>query len=209
MAVDGSVVNRAGERLALSYHPGATADAPTVVVCHGMLSHRQGKVRAIAEALAGAGLGALRLDHAGCGDSGGSREPFTLARRLADVDAAVDWLRERAGDGELAFAGSSMGAATSLIAAVRRGGRAWAGVATPLDLWEGVRAEAARFTGRGLVIWGDRDEVVPPDDSRWLVQRWGDRAEARQFPGGDHRLHEQVPAIATAMAHFFTAELLA
>ena len=29
------------------------------------------------------------------------------------------------------------------------------------------------------------------------------------FPGGDHRLHEHVPAIASTMTRFFTTELLA
>jgi alpha-beta hydrolase superfamily lysophospholipase len=208
MAEPTFVVNGAGERLALSHHPAPTRAAPTVVVCHGMLSHRQGKVRLIAEALAAAGLGAVRLDHAGCGDSEGSREPFSLERRLADVDAAVAWLAERGG-GEVAFAGSSMGAATSLVAAVRHGARAWAGVATPLDHWAEARTAARRFAGRGLVIWGDRDDVVPPEDSNWLVNHWGSRAQAKVFPGGDHRLHEHVPTIASTMARFFTAELLA
>ena len=183
------LVNEAGERLALSHHPAPTSAAPTVVVCHGMLSHRQGKVRVLAEALAAAGLGALRFDHGGCGDSEGSREPFSLERRLADVDAAVAWLAERGG-GEVAFAGSSMGAATSLVAAE-------------------ARTAARRFAGRGLVIWGDRDEVVPPEDSNWLVEHWGSRAQAEVFPGGDHRLHEHVPAIASTMTRFFTTELLA
>jgi hypothetical protein len=202
------VVNGAGERLALSHHEAPASGAPTVVVCHGMLSHRQGKVRVIAEALAEAGLGAVRLDHAGCGDSGGSREPFTLDRRLADLDATVAWLAER-GVVEVAFAGSSMGAATSLVAAVRHGARAWAGIATPLDHWAEARTAARRFAGRGLVIWGDRDEVVPPGDSSWLVEHWGSRAEARVLPGGDHRLHEHVATIASAVARFFAAELLA
>ena len=205
---ESSVVNSAGERLALTFHAAdgepATTQAPVVILCHGMESHRQGKVARIAAALQAAGMSAVRFDHAGCGDSGGDHEPIDVERRVRDVDAVIDWLdRVAPGHGDLAFGGSSMGAAVSLVAAARHGAPAWAGIATPIRFWSIVRSEAKRFEGRGLVIWGDSDEVVPTRDSEWLVHVLGDRAHTQVFEGGDHRLADNVPAIARRMIWFY------
>ena len=210
--IEGGVLNAAGEWIALSYHPAApTGDAepaPLVVLCHGMLAHRGGKVRRIAEALQARGLSALRLDHAGCGNSQGERDPITVDRRLGDLEAGLAWALDGPSRGaEVAFGGSSMGAAVSLVAAARRGARAWAGIATPLDHWDGVRERAHGYRGDALVIWGDADPVVPPSNSSWLVRQWGDRARARRFAGGGHRLHEHVDRIAVEMADFYAGVL--
>jgi len=206
--IESSAVNAAGEQLALSMHVAdgdiTTTTSPVVVLCHGMEAHRQGKVAVIAHALQRAGICAVRLDHAGCGDSEGPHEPIDVERRVADVEAILAWLDENApGHGDVAFGGSSMGAAVSLIAAARHGAAAWAGIATPIRFWSVVREEAKRYPGRGLVIWGDADDVVPPQDSAWLVHVLGDRAHTQIFEGGDHRLADHVPAIAKRMAYFY------
>ena len=205
---DGAVAH-AGQQLVLTLHAAdpTAGVAPAVVLCHGMSAHRRGKVAVIAEALAARGVTAVRFDHGGCGDSGGDASPIDVERRVAEVDAVLGWLDRRGGPvGEVGFAGSSMGAAVSLVAAVRHDARRWAGIATPLGLWPGVRTAAHAFRGRGLVIWGDADAVVPPGDSGWLVRRWGERATAASFAGGDHRLHDQVPVIAGRIAAFFAGQ---
>ena len=206
--IESSTTNAAGEKLALSMHVAdgspASSTAPVVVLCHGMEAHRRGKVAVIAHRLQRSGISAVRLDHAGCGESQGPHEPIDVERRVADVDAVLQWLDEHVpSHGEVAFGGSSMGAAVSLVAAVRHGAVAWAGIATPIRFWSVVRREAKRFAGRGLVIWGDADEVVPPQDSAWLVHVLGTRAHTQVFEGGDHRLAERVPAIAKRMAYFY------
>lgn len=206
--IESTVVNAAGEQLALSMHvaDGAlvSSTAPVVVLCHGMEAHRRGKVAVIANELARSGISAIRLDHAGCGESQGPHEPIDVERRVADVEAVLQWLHTHAPDhGAVAFGGSSMGAAVSLVAAARHGAAAWAGIATPIRFWSVVRGEAKRFNGHGLVIWGDADEVVPPQDSAWMVHVLGDRAHTQTFEGGDHRLAERVPAIAKRMAYFY------
>jgi alpha/beta superfamily hydrolase len=211
--IDSHVSNAAGERLALTFHPAggelAVSTAPVVILCHGMLAHRGGKVAKIAAELQREGMSALRLDHAGCGESEGARDPIDVERRVADVEAVVRWLGEQVPQhGALAFAGSSMGAAVSLVAAARHGVSCWAGIATPMRFWPVVRDEAKRFGGRGLVIWGTADEVVPPRDSQWLVHVLGERAHTQVFDGGDHRLAEHVPAIATRMAYHFARFLV-
>ncbi len=211
LEIDSWATNAAGERLALTFHPvPGDPTAPVVILCHGMEAHRRGKARNIALRLQAEGMAALRLDHAGCGDSEGAHEPIDVERRVADVDAVVDWLDDaRPGHRDLAFAGSSMGAAVSLVAAARYEASCWAGIATPMRFWSVVREEARAFRGRGLVIWGTADEVVPPQDSELLVHLLGDRAHTQVFDGGDHRLADHVPAIATRMAYHFARFLVA
>jgi alpha/beta superfamily hydrolase len=202
-----------GERLALSWHPAghlAGPGAPVVVLCHGMEAHRGGKVARLAARLQQCGVSALRFDHAGCGESTGDHHPIDLRRRVDDLCAAVGWVRAHVGDGDgmlLGLGGSSMGAAVTLVGAVQLGATAWAGIATPVSLWPEVDAAARRYAGRALVVWGDRDEVVPPSDSAGLCRRWGPRAEALEFPAGDHRLADHVPVIAERFAAFFPAAL--
>ncbi len=211
--IESQVVNGRGERLALSFHPaddGAVGPAPAVIVAHGMESNRRGKVARIAGELAGRGVHALRFDHGGCGDSDGRHEPIGLERRVRDLDAALAWLAAHVDPGgAVGLCGSSMGAAVSLVAAARHGAPVWAGIATPVSMWPEVREAAEAFSGRALVIWGDGDEVVPPADSEWLVDRCGERAEALCFGGGDHRLAAHVPEIADRIASFMSRELRA
>ena len=213
LETEASVVNAAGERLALTFHPalglGDTATAPVVVLCHGMESHRRGKVAHIARVLQREGMSALRFDHAGCGDSEGPHEPIDVIRRVEDVTAVIRWLDGAQPDhGTVAFAGSSMGAAVSLVAAARADAPAWAGIATPIRFWSVVRAEARTFGGHGLVVWGDADGVVPPMDSEWIVHVLDERAHTLVFAGGDHTLHPHFPAIARRMAYFFARFLV-
>lgn len=205
------VVNARGERLALSFHPAADVTrgaSPAVIVCHGMESHRQGKVARIAEALQASGIHALRFDHGGCGDSDGDHQPVDLERRVRDLQAALAWLAAHlAPGGAVGLCGSSMGAAVSLVAASRHAAPVWAGIATPISLWPEVRDAAAAYSGRALVIWGDADEVVPPADSAWLLDHCGERTEAMRFDGGDHRLAAYVPEIADRIAAFMFGAL--
>ncbi len=202
VVLEGQVVTSRGEELALSYHP-AGEGAPAVVVCHGMESHRRGKVARIAEALQRAGIAAVRFDHAGCGDSAGPHHPICVHRRGDDVDAVLGWLESRAKPAAVGLAGSSMGAAVSLMGAARHGIARWAGIATPVGHWPEVGPAAASYRGTSLLIWGDADEVVPPADSESLVERWGARAETMCIPGGDHRLAPHVESMADRMVGFF------
>jgi len=205
--IEDQVMNGRRELLALSFHPGEVG-RPAVIVSHGMESHRQGKVADIAHALQARGIHALRLDHGGCGDSEGKHEPISVKRRVMDLDAALAWLAAKvAPGGAVGLCGSSMGAAVSLVAAARHGAPAWAGIATPVSFWPEVREAAESYAGQALVIWGTDDEVVPPEDSAWLLEHGGARAQALVYDGGDHRLKAHVPEIAERIADFMDRAL--
>ena len=88
-----------------------------VVLCHGMLSSKDGdKQLAYAGALEKHGTACLRFDFAGCGESDGRIEDVTLSRRLDDLADALQWARGQ-GFASFSLVGSSLGAAVALLAA--------------------------------------------------------------------------------------------
>lgn len=109
----------AGESIALDWYPPAAPVAPDgrcAVFVHGLGSRRDGeKALHFAERFAAQGWGFLAPDLRGHGDSDGTLRDLTLTRMLADLQAALAWLRERhpAGAGAMPplLIGSSMGGA--------------------------------------------------------------------------------------------------
>ncbi len=96
---------------------GPTAGQPTVLFLPGYASDMAGaKAEAIDAFCATRGVGCLRMDYSGTGESGGDFAQGTLVRWLDEVLAAIDLLTE----GALIVAGSSMGGWIALHAALRR-----------------------------------------------------------------------------------------
>jgi uncharacterized protein len=70
---------------------------------------RIGVSKALADALAPAGVSSLRYDKRGVGASGGERDGVGMAQRLSDAHAALDWLSGRAAGAPLLVFGLSEG----------------------------------------------------------------------------------------------------
>ncbi len=151
----------AGARLRGVLHlPAAAAGdarAAAVLLCHGMLSSKDGvKQVALARALAARGLFALRFDFQGRGESSGDLRGLTLTRELGDARAALAELARRTGARRLGLAGSSLGAAVGVLLAAEA---PLGGLVTVAGVG---RAEllAERVVGReGLARWA-RDGVL-------------------------------------------------
>ena len=121
------------------YHPPAGQGRDlAVVICppfgyEAICAHRG--LRALALALAAAGLPVVRFDYHGTGDSAGDdRQPDRVQAWLASIAAAVDEAKRRSGRESVALVGLRLGA---LLAAVAVGARAdvralalWAPVAS-------------------------------------------------------------------------------
>jgi len=95
-----------------------SATAPIVILCHGFSSRKESsKFLALAPALAKAGIGSFRFDFYGHGASGGLFENVTLTAAIAEVKAAVRYLRRRFPRSRIGLLGSSFGGAACFYAA--------------------------------------------------------------------------------------------
>ncbi len=110
--------NSLGQRLIGLLHRQASSGpvlGPTVVLCHGMMSAKEGRKQgAFAEALERCGFSVLRFDFSFCGESEGKFEEITFTQEVDDLAGAVRWVREQGG-GPLGLLGSSMGGAVAVL----------------------------------------------------------------------------------------------
>lgn len=105
------LANRHGEHLDCSFHPGAPERRDVLVIGHGVTANKDRPfLVALAEAVAAAGISALRVSFAGNGASGGRFEEATISKEAEDLGAVLDAL-----DGwRVGYAGHSMGAAVGV-----------------------------------------------------------------------------------------------
>lgn len=81
----------------------------------------QRSLRHLADAVAQAGMPALRFDYDGCGDSfGDDREPSRVQAWLASIHDAIDFLRRATGVAEVYVVGQRLGATLGALAAATR-----------------------------------------------------------------------------------------
>ena len=93
-----------------------------VILGHGLGATREMRLDAFAERFAQAGIAALAFTYRHFGDSGGQpRQLLSIKRQLADWDAAIDWVKNRADvDGtRIAVWGSSFGGGHAITVASR------------------------------------------------------------------------------------------
>ena len=153
--------NALNQRLSGWLHRGPASGelGPTVVLCHGMMSSKEGtKQKAFAVGLGKLGLSVLRFDFSFCGESEGKFEEISFAQEVDDLRCAVEWVRGR-GANPIGLLGSSMGAAVALL-----------------------YAREAPFIGAlvALAAVGDPGRLVDRmEDLKHHVERW--KAEGYRF----------------------------
>lgn len=104
------------EQLVGMWHaPAGNGDpAPVVVFCHGYTGHKAESHRlfvATARTLAARGVGALRFDFRGSGDSAGEMVDMTVSREVSDARAALSFVRmlPEVDESRIALLGLSLG----------------------------------------------------------------------------------------------------
>jgi len=109
--------NRQGELLDHTFHPGAPDSRDVVVLGHGVTANKDRPfLVALAEALAAAGVPALRFSFAGNGDSEGRFEDATVTKEVEDLGAVLDALGDQR---RIVYAGHSQGGAVGVLRASR------------------------------------------------------------------------------------------
>ena len=187
---------------------------PCVVASHGLLSSKDSeKYITFGERISKEGVGMLRFDFRGIGESEGRIEDDTVSRRISDLGSAIDFVKSRPDLGNrVGLLGSSLGGYVSLIkASMEREIRAVVIWATPFhldDLGSKKQEEDYPLPGEAffedlskhrllpllpkvsncLVIHGEKDELVPIDQAREIFRSLGTYKEIHIIKGANHRL---------------------
>ena len=183
-----------------------------VVCLHGLESDKDGrKYFMLADRLLPHGIGVVRFDFRGCGQSGGSFEDTNVGTRLEDARAVMEATRKQAGGSRLGLFGSSMGGFVGLFLTSEPGVAATVTLAAPANLddlverhqdqVDNLRAFAEEHRAghyRKLpptvpnlfLMHGSNDDVVPPAHARIIARHQVEPAGFRMFAGGDHRFSD-------------------
>jgi len=184
-----------------------------VIASHGLLSSKDSeKYIALGERISGEGMAMLRFDFRGIGESEGHEEDNTISKKIADLNAAVDFTRSYPGLGNrIGLIGSSLGGFLSLMkASTDKEIKAVVVWATPLHLDDlGSRKDEnyplppeAFFQDlpkhrllpllpkvlNCLILHGEEDELVPVDQALGIFYNLGVPKEIHVIGGADHRL---------------------
>lgn len=108
------------------HRPLVSAPYPMVLVCHGLGGHKTGKYRLyvhLAEMLTQMGIGCLRIDFRGSGDSEGNFSDMTIDSEVSDAMVALDYLKKdkRVDSSRIGLFGRSFGGVIAVAAASRFG----------------------------------------------------------------------------------------
>jgi alpha/beta superfamily hydrolase len=189
---------------------GLSTPPPGVVVCHphpalgGDMENPV--VTAICDAAGGEGIGSLRFNFRGVGESEGE---FTNGdKEPDDLRAALHILRLLIGRdaGPLAIAGYSFGAA-ALLDGLRRckSARALVMIAPPLSA---LKRSGIAGDGRPkLFVVGQRDRVAPSVDLQATLDGYSPPFEFEEIPEAGHDLSGHEDAVAERVAGFLVASL--
>lgn len=193
--------------------PGA-GNFPCVIASHGLLSSKDSeKYIAFGERISREGIAMLRFDFRGIGESEGRLEDDTVSRRVADLGAAIEFVRSHPNLGDrIGLLGSSLGGYVSLIkASMDKGIMAVVVWSTPFhldDLKTKEQKEDYPLPGEAffrdlpkhrlgslltkvskcMVIHGEQDELVPVDQAWEIFQGLGGPKEIHVIESADHRL---------------------
>jgi uncharacterized protein len=192
-----------GLRLAAWYLPGDAPDAAGVLVANGNGGHR-GLRAPLARSLGEAGLAVLLFDYRGYAGNPGTPSESGLAQ---DVRAARTFLLEEAGvpGDRLLYFGESLGAAvvTELatehppaglvlrspfvdLASVGEVHYPFLPVRALLRDRYPVAEHVARVRVPTTVVYGSRDSIVPPEQSRAVAAAAAGLHRLVEVPGADH-----------------------
>ncbi len=203
------------QKLALVLHLPSRTPVPCVVACHGLGASKDSeKYLLLGREVPTAGLALCRFDFRGSGESDGAYALSTVASRIADLEAVLDFLAgHRALTGRVGLLGSSMGGFIALHVAARRRPPipvvTWNAPATLRgllrstsedmaglgraffdELEKGSLADTPPGVAFSLTIQAERDEVVSPSHGRIVFDRAADPKELHILKGADHRLSD-------------------
>ena len=110
----GEIKNQQGERIDYTFHAGDRHPKAIVVIAHGVTGNKDRPfIIALAEALANAGINALRISFSGNGASGGRFVDSCISKEVDDLGAVLDAVQENYPT--IGCIGHSMGGAVGVL----------------------------------------------------------------------------------------------
>lgn len=195
------IINGPEGRLEGRYQHSRAANAPIALVLHPHPQHggtmNNKVVYALYQAFARQGCSTLRFNFRGVGRSQGT---FDRGEgELSDAASALDWLQSFNQNATTCWiAGFSFGAWIGMQLLMRRPEiSGFISVAPPANMFDFTFL--APCPSSGMIVQGDRDEIVPPAAVAKLVEKLkGQRnlhIEHRLIPGANHFFHDHLEAL--------------
>lgn len=204
---------------------GEDRDAPVVVMCHGFGSSKEKSSKNLAQKLVQKGISALRFDFTGCGESEGSLDQLIPSTGLNDLESTINATKVK----NFALYGSSFGGYVSLLYVSKRSVLALA-LKNPVSDWAPIISNEVGGKVREnilndvkgidiyekvknlnipvLIIHGDKDDVVPIEQSKKLVKSLKGEKHLEIIKGADHDiLGEDLERASNLIADFFQKHL--
>jgi pimeloyl-ACP methyl ester carboxylesterase len=203
------------ETLACSVDRAVSGTAPSVLSLHGAGPSNREHARYLSRAFTDRGLGVVRFDFSGQGESTGRMEESSLAKRR---DEAIAVMRHFGMDeANLSIVGTSMGGYVAAALAGEFRAKTlilFCPAAYDVTAWDvpfgggftdilrrdlsllksDVRERLSRFTGNSLLVLAERDEVIPGLIVGWYQEALGNARNRRTFTISDcpHPIHRWV-----------------
>ncbi len=116
------LINENEKIFAIFHKPITENKFPAILVCHGFAGQKTGRYRlyvTLAEELSRQGIGVLRIDFRGCGDSEGNFFETTLLGEVSDALKGLEFLKNhpQVDSERLGIFGRSLGGAIAILAA--------------------------------------------------------------------------------------------
>lgn len=207
------IINGAEGRLEGRYVPSKVERAPIAVMLHPHPQHggtmHNKMIYTLNQCFIQRGFATLRFNFRGVGRSQGS---FARGEgELTDAASALDWLQTyNANASGCWVAGFSFGAWIAMQLLMRRPEiDRFIAVAPPASIYD--FGFLAPCPSSGLIIQGDRDEVVPEDSVQKLAEKLSRQRDIeidyRVIKGANHFFTDKLDKVATMVDEYITAAM--
>jgi|GEM_PF-184482 len=121
-----TVLNEGQKIFGMLHKPVSQTPFPIVMLLHGLGGHKVGRYRVGVDTsarLAAIGIGTIRFDFRGCGDSEGEYSKMTVESQVSDALAILRYIQEHpeVDQQRIGILGRSLGSALSIMAAAQLG----------------------------------------------------------------------------------------
>jgi uncharacterized protein len=199
------LINGPAGRLECRYTPGKSPVAPIALILHPHPQHggtmNNKNVYSLFHAFSDRGFSTLRFNFRGVGKSQGSYGDGE--GELADAASALDWLQAvNPNTRQVWVAGFSFGAWIAMQLLMRRPEiESYVAVAPPANMFD--FSFLAPCPSSGLIIHGEKDELVPEASVAALVQKLAKQKDIttdyRVIPGANHFFNQHALEMETAV----------